>query len=137
MHVTSSQMIKKIFTIFIFASFLAGVSPLLVSAERFIPTPTKFTVGTAPHSAKPKAKAKSKKATVRNLKLGMKGADVSTLQKFLIKKSVGPAAKELASHKATNNFGPLTDKALREFQASKGLPVDGIAGAQIRAQYNK
>lgn len=34
------------------------------------------------------------------------------------------------SQSTTEYFGPITEKALREYQASKGLTVDGIFGPQ-------
>ncbi len=126
-------MIKKIVPIFIMFSFFIS-NPFISSAERLITTPTLFTPDTAPHSAKPKKVVK--KTTKRNLKLGMKGNDVLVLQKFLIKKATGPAAAALAKNKASGYFGPLTKEALAEFQKAKGLSVDGIAGAKIRALYN-
>ncbi len=127
-------MIKKITPIlFIFCLFIG--SPLSVNAEKLYTNPPLITLETAPHSAKPKAK--KKKSTVRNLKMGMKGADVTKLQQFLIKKNVGPAAKALAANKATGNFGQLTKDALIEYQNFKGLPADGVAGSKIRALYNK
>jgi peptidoglycan hydrolase-like protein with peptidoglycan-binding domain len=125
-------MIKKIVTILIV--FLLFVdNPIPVFAERLITNPALITLDTAPHSAKPKAK----KSTVRNLKLGMKGNDVLILQKFLIKKATGPAALALAKNKASGNFGQLTKDALIEFQKANGLAPDGIAGAKVKALYNK
>ncbi len=129
-------MLKKFTIIFIFFSFFIN-SPISVLAEKLYTNPPLITLETAPHSAKPKAKKKKAKATVRNLKLGMKGSDVTKLQQFLIKKSVGPAAKALATNKASGNFGQLTKDALIEFQQAKGIPADGVAGAKIRALYNK
>lgn len=126
-------MIKKFIPILIVLSFFIS-NPFAVSAERLTTTPTLFTPETAPHSAKPKRVAK--KTIKRNLKLGMTGNDVLVLQKFLIKKATGPAAAALAKNKATGRFGPLTQAALEEFQRAKGLAVDGVAGAKIRAQYN-
>jgi peptidoglycan hydrolase-like protein with peptidoglycan-binding domain len=124
---------KKFIPIFILLAIFIS-NPLEVFAERLIANPTVFTPQTAPHSAKPKT---VKKAVKRNLKLGMKGNDVLVLQKFLIKKASGPAAAALAKNKATGRFGELTKAALEEFQKVKGLTVDGIAGAKIRALYNK
>jgi len=49
------------------------------------------------------------------LKLGSKGPDVVKLQTAL---GIG----------ADGNFGPGTEKALKEWQAKTGLPADGIAG---------
>ncbi|MEK7585646.1 MAG: peptidoglycan-binding domain-containing protein [Patescibacteria group bacterium] len=122
---------KKFIPILIMFSFFIS-SPFVVSAERLISTPTLITPETAPHSAKPK----SRKVVKRNLKFGMAGSDVLALQKFLIKKATGPAAIALAQNKANGRFGPLTKKALEEFQRAKGLPIDGIAGAKIRVLYN-
>lgn len=128
-------MIKKITSIlFIFCLFIG--SPLSVNAEKLYTNPPLITLETAPHSPKPVSK-KKKKSVVRNLKMGMKGSDVTKLQQFLIKKSVGPKAKELAQKKATGNFGQLTKDALIEYQNFKGLPADGVAGSKIRALYNK
>lgn len=128
-------MIKKIISIFILFSLFI-ISPIGVSAERLITNPALFTLNTAPHSAKPKIK--TKKPTVkRNLKLGSKGADVVTLQKFLIKKNSGPAATALAKNKANGVFGQLTKDALIEFQKIKGLTSDGVAGNKIFSLYAK
>ncbi len=124
-------MIKKFIPILIILSIFV-FNPFIVSAERLITTPTLITPDTAPHSSKPKRITK-RKTTKRNLKLGMKGNDVLTLQKFLIKKASGPAAVVLAKNKATGKFGPLTKDALAEFQRAKGLTVDSVAGAKIRA----
>ena len=127
-------MTKKHITFFIILSFVVGI-PFGAYAERLITNPPLITVETAPHSAKPKSV--KKKSTVRNLKLGMVGNDVLVLQKFLIKKNVGPAAQALAKSKPNGRFGPATQEALKEFQKSKGLVSDGIAGAKIRTLYNK
>jgi len=125
---------NKFILYLVIASFLI-ISPSVVKAERLIPVPSIITPETAPHSAKPKAKKKS--TTVRNLKLGMVGNDVTVLQNFLIKKNVGPAAQALAKNKATGRFGELTKAALVEYQKAKGLTADGVAGAKIRAEYKK
>ncbi|WP_316862458.1 peptidoglycan-binding protein [uncultured Cohaesibacter sp.] len=49
------------------------------------------------------------------LKKGLKGAPVKRLQEAL-------------GIDADGDFGPATDKAVREFQKANGLAVDGIAG---------
>lgn len=49
------------------------------------------------------------------LKNGSKGADVQTLQKFL-------------GLNADGDFGPGTEKAVRDWQAKNGLTADGIVG---------
>ncbi len=127
-------MTKKNITFFMVFSLIVGI-PFGVSAERLITNPPLITLNTAPHSPKPKTT--KKKATVRNLKMGMTGNDVLTLQKFLIKKNTGPAAKALAESKATGRFGAVTLDALKEFQKAQGLVADGIAGSKIRALYSK
>lgn len=129
-------MTKKIFSIFIIIFTIFTFHPTSTFAERLISEPSIITLDTAPHSAKPVSK--KKKSTVkRNLKLGSKGQDVTTLQNFLIKKATGPKAQALKEHKANGVFGQLTLDALKEFQEAKGLPADGVAGARVRALYNK
>jgi N-acetylmuramoyl-L-alanine amidase len=58
----------------------------------------------------------------------MEGADVRQLQEKL--KTGGFDVKF-----ADGIFGPGTDKAVKEFQAKKGLLVDGIAGAVTLKQF--
>jgi peptidoglycan hydrolase-like protein with peptidoglycan-binding domain len=73
-------------------------------------------------------------ALVRDLKVGMSGADVRTLQQALITKMVGPLARALAAHKPTGYFGSLTKRALVEFQTSVGIaPATGGYGSKTRA----
>ena len=57
------------------------------------------------------------------LKVGDKGSDVTRLQNSLKNRGVynGPV---------TGYYGDLTELAVRRFQASRGLRVDGIAGSQ-------
>lgn len=55
------------------------------------------------------------------LKLGSRGTDVITLQ------------KKLNLHQ-DGIFGPLTEEAVKEFQKSNGLTVDGIVGAKTWAK---
>lgn len=55
------------------------------------------------------------------LKLGSRGIDVITLQ------------KKLNLHQ-DGIFGPLTEEAVKEFQKSNGLTVDGIVGAKTWAK---
>ena len=52
---------------------------------------------------------------MNTIKLGSKGEDVKVLQKFL---GLTP----------DGNFGPVTDKKVKEWQKSKGLTPDGIVG---------
>lgn len=73
----------------------------------------------------------------KNLVAGSRGNDVSQLQLFLIAKSAGTAAKALASSGATGRFGPLTKKALIEYQKSVGItPASGYFGPKTRAYIN-
>ena len=55
------------------------------------------------------------------LKLGSRGTDVITLQ------------KKLNLHQ-DGIFGPLTEEAVKEFQKSNGLTIDGIVGAKTWAK---
>jgi hypothetical protein len=65
----------------------------------------------------------------KNLFLGSKGSEVSSLQSFLIAKNAGADAGRLAAVGATGNFGLLTKKALMEFQKSAGIvPASGYLG---------
>lgn len=73
----------------------------------------------APWSEKPRALRLSRPL--------MEGADVRKLQEKL-------KAADLAITVADGVFGAGTDKAVKEFQASKGLVVDGIAGAETMKQ---
>jgi len=59
----------------------------------------------------------------RLLRAGERGADVADLQRFLAAAGFDPGP-------ADGVFGPLTDAALRSFQADRRLIVDGIAGPQ-------
>lgn len=71
---------------------------------------------------------------LKDLKLGAKGADVVALQKFLIKAGVGSAGRMVPD----GDFGPLTEKALAEYQASVGIkPAVGYYGAITRAHLAK
>lgn len=69
-------------------------------------------------------------STNGNLTIGAKGAAVVTLQKYLINKNVGSANLV----KADGSFGPITQKALAQFQASVGIsPAVGYYGPITRA----
>ena len=59
------------------------------------------------------------------LQIGSSGACVAELQNLLRKQGAGIAVDGI--------FGPLTDGAVRNFQASHGLAVDGIVGPQTKA----
>ena len=57
------------------------------------------------------------------LKLGRKGNEVKLLQEKL-------------NLKADGIFGPLTEEAVKDFQRSNGLEVDGIVGANTLSKLN-
>ncbi len=60
------------------------------------------------------------------LKFGSKGADVSTLQKLLIKAGVSGKNKKPLS--VDGDFGENTEYAVIQFQKLKNLKVDGLVG---------
>ena len=62
----------------------------------------------------------------RAIKHGMKGTDVTQLQKDL-------TALDLYSGSITGSCGSLTAAAVRKFQRENSLPADGIAGAKTIA----
>lgn len=65
----------------------------------------------------------------RDLKKGMRGDDVSQLQKILIQKSTGTASSALAKIGPTGYFGEYTKAALSELQKSLGVyPPAGYFG---------
>jgi hypothetical protein len=65
---------------------------------------------------------------MRNLSIGMSGADVRALQEGLNTRNDG-----IAPPIATDGvFGPETDKAVREFQKRQQLDVDGVVGRDTR-----
>ncbi len=74
-------------------------------------------------------------ASARNLTLGSRGTDVTSLQQFLIIANKGSAAQFLADAGATGYFGLLTRAALAEYQAAVGIsPAAGYFGPITRAQ---
>lgn len=63
--------------------------------------------------------------TIRTLRAGMKGDDVTSLQKTL---------KEFGYNISVDGvFGPKTDVIVKSFQASRNLTMDGICGANTYA----
>lgn len=71
---------------------------------------------------------------VNNLGKGSRGSNVTTLQQFLTSQNKGLRARELAMAGASTYFGPLTQSALAEFQASVGIyPPLGNFGPITRA----
>ena len=70
----------------------------------------------------------------RDLTLGSQGTDVSSLQAFLIAEDTGPAADALLAAGATGYFGPITQRALAEYQTKVGIsPTSGYFGPLTRA----
>ena len=68
----------------------------------------------------------------RNLKYGMKGADVIELKKLLIKH--GYTSGITVDTPSSETFGASTKKMVKAFQSDAGLTIDGIAGRRtIRA----
>lgn len=61
-----------------------------------------------------------------SLKSGSSGPEVTRLQQLLAQRGFDPGG-------ADGNFGPATDAAVRLFQASVGLAVDGVAGSNTFA----
>lgn len=59
------------------------------------------------------------------LKYGSRGPEVTKLQQMLKDAGFFPQ-----SQSTTEYFGPITEKALKEYQQSRGLTVDGIYGPQ-------
>jgi len=64
------------------------------------------------------------------LRRGARGRDVGDLQRAL--KTAG-----LYAGKIDGDFGPVTDRALRAFQARRGLEVDGLAGPNTWAALDR
>ena len=60
---------------------------------------------------------------MRLLKIGSTGPAVQLLQLALNRAGCGPLNTD-------GIFGPGTEAALRRFQASRGIPADGVAGNQ-------
>lgn len=70
----------------------------------------------------PTAVGKAVSITIPILKRGSRGEAVRSLQTMLNAKG--------ASLEVDGSFGPATDKALREFQESRDLEIDGSCGAE-------
>ncbi len=64
----------------------------------------------------------------RTLSKGDRGSDVVELQNYLLTKGVFPY------HTATGYYGEITKNAVKEFQESRNLKVDGIAGPNTNSK---
>lgn len=78
---------------------------------------------TEPVVVKPIIKKEDNDVVLTNLKKGSKGAEVKAMQLLLI-----GYGYSCGSTGADGDFGANTDKAVRKFQAAKGIGVDGICG---------
>jgi hypothetical protein len=83
--------------------------------------------GSTPGSATMPSSNAACPAIVRALVRGMRGDDVTQLQKFLIAKAMLEAGND------TGFFGARTEAAVKAWQASKGLESIGIVGPRSRA----
>lgn len=111
-----------------------GISPALGYFGPLTRDTINRLLGGAPTPSAPAAPTTPVAAPVRDLTLGMEGADVSTLQEKLSALDLGPRARALKAHGLTGYFGPLTADAVREFQQAKGIvPISGYVGALTRA----
>lgn len=72
-------------------------------------------------AAVPQLAAKPAKPAIPVLAIGAKGPHVRTLQKALNKAGAGL--------KVDGGFGPLTQRAVKRYQESRGLLPDGVVGA--------
>lgn len=71
-------------------------------------------------------------APVRNLQLGISGADVRSLQEFLLTLP-GIYPEKLV----TGYFGLLTERAVKKFQGKNGIKTTGIVGPLTRVKINE
>lgn len=107
------------------AARAAGVK-MTKDIEEELGTAATVAAGTVPAGSTPFA---------RDLTLGSQGSDVSALQAFLIAEDAGPAADALLAAGATGYFGPVTQRALAEYQAKVNIsPASGYFGPLTRAR---
>lgn len=93
---------------------------------------TRAVIAASRQAASAKAIAEVRRITF-DLEVGDLGDEVIILQEFLISEKIGPHAESLAKTGATGVFGPLTKKALAEFQAARGIAATGYFGPKTRA----
>jgi hypothetical protein len=87
---------------------------------------TENALNLSPAPGFPKAPWNDKPRTLRLAMPRMEGSDVLKLQEGLKKAGIIVGAD--------GEFGPATDKAVKEFQQKKGLTTDGIVGLKTREQ---
>ncbi len=87
---------------------------------------TEAALNRSPAQGFPKAPWDDKPRTLRLAKPRMEGSDVLKLQEALKKAGIVVGSD--------GEFGPATDKAVKEFQQKKGLIADGIVSAKTREQ---
>ncbi len=66
-----------------------------------------------------------------NLSRGRHGGDVEKLQRFLVSQGLA------ASSTVTGSFGPMTEKALKQFQKKNGILSSGFFGSSTREFFNR
>jgi murein L,D-transpeptidase YcbB/YkuD len=120
----------------ILADYILHQIPSYIVGDDGAPVPSVSTAAPAGLAATSSTAVKNQKAgncpiLSRNLARGAKGADVRSLQEYLI--SLGL----LANDSATGTFGPLTAKTLQIWQKGKGLPATGTVGPMTRAEIAK
>lgn len=103
------------------------VAPVVVPAPVVVLAPVTPVV-----PAKQQEASANKGILIQNLRLGMRGGEVSILQRFLQKNNWGIPD----DGPVTGYFGGVTKKALMNFQKSKGLAAVGAAGPQTRQLIN-
>ncbi len=114
-------------------TFATSSSNIIISTTSAIST-TSTLLATSTANITPLIKTqKNLKVPRQTLTLNDKNNEVKVLQNFLIAKNSGPFSKELFDHGVTDLFGPLTKKALIEYQKNSNIsPASGKFGATTR-----
>lgn len=110
---------------------ITNYSPTFYEAIKqglILPAPVNFALLAGP-TINPITTTNTIKSNQNDLELGDTGTAVTILQNYLITANKGGSARTLAETGATGYFGPLTQKALAEFQALVGIkPATGYYG---------